>query len=182
MRHAALGLAIALAVAGCAGPKPPPLPVEEGIDPGAPVGRAEPAVRLPPFPKDQDLIRVDVRPRTALEFFVDSTSISLPGEEIVRFTVVARSSTATNVSYEGFTCLSREHKVYARANRDGVWLPAKDAGWAPISDRTTTDFHRQLYWNYFCPGKHAISRPREGVDALRLGGHPNARPEGTMTY
>ncbi len=41
-------------------------------------------------------------------------------------------------------------------------------------------FRKELYWNFFCPGKHTINTPREGVDALRFGRHPNARPEGSF--
>ena len=176
-----IGIAVALATAGCSGAKPL-ISAEESDEPGAPRTAVEPEVKLPPVPKEQGLLPFAVYPRTEIEYFVDPASISLPGEGIVRFTVVARSSAAVNISYEGFRCLTRENKVYARANRDGAWIPTKGAGWDPISDRTTPMFRRELYWNFLCPGKHTISSPREGVDALRLGRHPNARPEGTMTY
>lgn len=176
-----LGIAVALAAAGCSGPKPL-MTAEESEEAGAPRAGLEPEVKLPAIPKEQGLLPFDVSPRTAFEYFVDPASISLPGEGIVRFTVVARSSAAANISYEGFRCVTREHKVYARASRDGTWIPTKGTGWDPISDRTTPMFRRELYWNFLCPGKHTISSPREGVDALRLGRHPNARPEGTMAY
>lgn len=178
-RHLLIGIAVVFATAGCSGPKPLISP-EESEEPGAPRTGREPEVQLPPVPKEQGLLPFDVYPRQALEYFVDPASISLPGEGIVRFTVVARSGAAANVSYEGFRCVTREYKVYARANRDGAWIPAKEAGWDVISDRTTPMFRRELYWNFFCPGKHAISSTREGVDALRLGRHPNARPDGTI--
>lgn len=176
---AAIALAVAVGVAaGCAKPL---VSSEEADDPAAPrTPLVEPAVSLPPIPKDQDLLRFDVVPRTALEYFVDSSSISLPGEGIVRFTVVARTESAANVSYEGFRCITREHKIYARASRDGVWVAVKDPGWAVISDRTTPMYRRELYWNFLCPAKYPISRPREGADALRFGRHPNARPEGSL--
>ncbi len=180
-RLALLGMAIALVAAGCGGAKPL-VSAEEVEQPGTPLGATvEPQVKFPPVPKDQDLLRFDVAPRTGLEYFVDPASISLPGEGIVRFTVVARSASAANVSYEAFRCITRERKVYARANRDGAWLAAKDSGWVPVGPRETAGFRHELYWNYFCPGKHVISSAREGVDALRFGGHRDARPEGSMT-
>jgi CNP1-like family protein len=175
-----LVLAAAIATAGCSGPAPL-VTAEEIDDPASPQhAKVEPEVKLPPFPKEQVLIRYDVTPRTSLEYFVDSTSISLPGEGIVRFTVVAKNAAAENVSYEGFRCSTREHKVYARANRDGAWVMVKGASWEPVSERTTQMFRRELYWNFFCPGKYLINTPREGVDALRFGRHPKARPEGTF--
>jgi hypothetical protein len=181
-RLAGLALGVAVAAAGCGGAKPLVSP-EEVDQPGAPLGaRVEPAVKLPPVPKkDQDLLRFDVAPRTGLEYFVDPASISLPGEDIVRFTVVARSASAANVSYEGFRCITRQYKVYARTNRDGAWVAAKDPGWVPVGPRETGGFRHELYWNYFCPGKRIIGSAREGVDALRLGGHRDARPDGSMT-
>ena len=181
-RATALAVAAAITASACSGPAPL-VTADEVDDPAfAQKSKVEPEVKLPPFPKEQTLIRYDVTPKTSLEYFVDSTSISLPGEGIVRFTVVAKSAAAENVSYEGFRCITREHKIYARANRAGAWVMVKSASWEPISERTTQMFRRELYWNFFCPGKHTINTPREGVDALRFGRHPDARPEGSMAY
>ncbi|HTO47823.1 MAG TPA: CNP1-like family protein [Burkholderiales bacterium] len=177
-----LVLAAAIAAAACSGPAPL-VSADQVDDPASPQrAKVEPEVKLPPFPKEQTLIRYDVTPKTSLEYFVDSTSITLPGEGLVRFTVVAKNASAENVSYEGFRCSTREHKIYARANRDGAWVIVKGASWEPVSERTTQMFRRELYWNFFCPGKHTINTPREGVDALRFGRHPDARPEGSMAY
>lgn len=177
-RFAAAGLAAALVAAGCAGSRQPDLAADEGDEPAGP---REAAVKLPSLPKEEDLLRFEVRPQTALEYLVDSTSISLPDRDLVRFTVVARSSAAMNVSYEGFRCIARERKVYARASREGAWVTAKNAGWVPLGPRATAGFRHELFWNYFCPGKRTIASTGEGVDALRRGGHPDARPEGTLT-
>lgn len=176
--RAGLAFAAAVAVGACSGPAP--LVTAEDDPAAPPKAKVEPEVKLPSYPKEQVLMRFDVYPRTSFEYFVDPGSISLPGEGIVRFTVVAKTGAAENVSYEGFRCITREHKVYARANRDGAWRMVKGAGWEPISDYTTQTFRKELYWNYLCPGKHTINTPREGVDALRLGRHPNARPEGSF--
>ena len=180
-RLALLGLAIALAAGGCGGSKVqvpvPEAPTEEGDEPGV---KGEAPVKLPPYPKEQDLMRFEMQPRTAFEYFVDASSISVLDEGIVRVTVVVRAASAVNVSYEGFRCITRERKTYARANRDGAWIPAKDPSWVPVGPRATAGFRHELYWHYFCPGKRVISSAREGVDALRFGGHPDARPEGSM--
>ena len=51
---------------------------EEVEQPGTPLdATVEPQVKFPSVPKDQDLLRFDVAPRTGLEFFVDPASISL---------------------------------------------------------------------------------------------------------
>ena len=177
-RLAILWLAIALAAGGCGGAKKVhEAPDEEGEEPGAP---REAAIKFPPYPKQQDLLRFEMHPRTAFEYFVDGSSISVLDDGVVRFAVVVRTATAVNVSYEGYRCITRERRTYGRANRDGTWIPVKDAGWVSVGPREVSGFRHELYWHYFCPGKRAISSVREGVDALRFGGHPDARPEGTM--
>jgi hypothetical protein len=179
-RFALLALVLALTAGGCggSGTKVHEAPDEEGDDPGAP--RREAAVKFPPYPKEQDLLRFEMHPRTAFEYFVDGSSISIVDGGIVRFAVVLRTANAANVSYEGYRCVSRERRTYGRANRDGTWIPAKDPGWVSVGPREVSGFRHELYWHYFCPGKRIISSVREGTDALRFGGHPDARPEGTM--
>jgi hypothetical protein len=176
-RLAILWLAIALAAGGCGGKKVNEAPDEEGEEPRGP---REAAVKFPPYPKEQDLLRFELHPRTAFEYFVDGSSILVLDEGIVRFAVVVRTATAANVSYEGYRCITRERRTYGRANRDGTWIPVKDASWVSVGPREVSGFRHELYWHYFCPGKRAISSAREGIDALRFGGHPDARPEGTM--
>jgi hypothetical protein len=171
-----LALAFVLVVAGCGGPKVRDVPDEEE---GEPRAAQESALKLPPYPREQDLLRFEVQPRTAFDYFVDSSSILVLEEGVVRFTAVVRTASATNVSYEGFRCITRERRTYARASRDGKWIEAKD-GWVNVGPRATAGFRHELYWNYFCPGKRIISSSREGIDALRFGGHPDARPEGSM--
>ena len=128
-------LAVALWASGCGGSKSRVDVVGEGEEPGAP---REAAVKLPAYPKEQELLPFKVQPQTALEYFVDRTSVSVYNDgvdAIVRFTVVARSAQAENVSYEGFRCIERERKVYAYGRRDGTWLPVKDSGWLPLGPR-----------------------------------------------
>jgi hypothetical protein len=175
-RAALLALALVTVAAGCGGPKVRDVPDEEE---GEPRAAQEAPLKLPPYPKEQDLLRFEVQPRTAFDYFVDGSSILVLEEGVVRFAVVVRTASAANVSYEGLRCITRERRTYARAGRDGSWIVAKD-GWVPVGPRATAGFRHELYWNYFCPGKRIISSSREGVDALRFGGHPDARPEGSM--
>ncbi|MGE5794291.1 MAG: CNP1-like family protein [Bacteroidota bacterium] len=175
-RAAILALVCVFGAAGCGGSKVRDVPDEESGDPRV---AQESAVKLPPYPKEQDLLRFEIQPRTAFDYLVDGSSIAVLEEGEVRFAVVVRTANAVNVSYEGFRCISRERRVYARASRDGNWIIAKD-GWVPVGPRPVAGFRHELYWNYFCPGKRIISSTREGVDALRFGGHRDARPEGSM--
>ena len=102
-------------------------------------------------------------------------------DAIVRFTVVARSAQAENVSYEGFRCIERERKVYAYGRRDGTWLPAKDCGWIPLGPRVTAGFRTS------CSGiisARSVARSRtRGRGSMRSAwaGIRTREPGGTMT-
>lgn len=132
-------------------------------------------VKLPGYPKDERLIRVETGPASELRFFVDRDSLSVGEDGVVRFTLVAKSDGAANVSHEGIRCSMRERKVYAFGRPDGTWREARDPQWVRIGP-PVTDLHRFVLWDdYFCPGRAPIRTANEGVDALKLGGHPRAR-------
>jgi hypothetical protein len=136
----------------------------------------EQEVKLPAYPKPERLIRFDTGPTSQLDFFVDRDSLSVGEDGVVRFALVAKAlGGATNVSYEGIYCQSRERKVYAYGRPDGTWHEARDPQWVTIGG-PTTDLHRFVLWNdYFCPGRAPIRTANEGLEALRLGGHPRAQ-------
>jgi len=134
----------------------------------------EQEVKLPLYPKTEHLIRFDTGPTSELRFFVDRDSLSVGEDGVVRFTLVAKSDGATNVSYEGIRCSMRERKVYAYGRPDGAWREARDSQWVRIGP-PVTDLHRFVLWSdYFCPRRAPIRSANEGLDALKLGRHPQA--------
>jgi hypothetical protein len=134
----------------------------------------EEAVKLPSYPKDEHLVRFDTGPTSALRFFIDRDSLSVGDDGVVRFTLVAKADGASNVSYEGIRCPMRERKVYAYGRPDGTWHEARNPQWVRIGP-PVTDLHRFVLWNfYFCPERAPIRSASEGLDALKLGGHPKA--------
>ena len=68
----------------------------------------EQEARLPAYPKEERLIRFDTGPTSTLRFFVDRDSLAVGADGVVRFTLVAKSDGAANVSYEGIRCSMRE--------------------------------------------------------------------------
>jgi hypothetical protein len=129
---------------------------------------------LPPFPQARDLLPFEANRSVAIKFFVDARSIAPQPPDIVRFTLVGKGEgSAQNVSYEGFNCTSGERITYAWGKTDGTWSRARDATWQPIA---RTDVVRiALYADYLCPGRRPVRTAADGVNALRLGGHPEAR-------
>ena len=155
--------AVLLAVAACAAQPP-----QDEFD-GKPweVLKAQ----LPSYPKPENLLRVHVSPATAFEFFVDAASVSVGQDGIVRYTLIARSTSgAVNVSYEGIRCLPRERKLYAFGRSDSTWSPARIPQWVPISQ--TNPQHAALAEDFFCPESRRVRTTEEAVQALRRGNTP----------
>lgn len=139
-------------------------------------------LQLPAAPKPDDLLAFDPGRRTTLRFFVDPASLAVGKDGIVRFTIVVRGDgTASNVSYEAIRCKTRERKVYAYGRADGSWQAARDPTWAKIGGAAIEGHRFVLYEDYFCPSRQIIASAREGVEALRRGGHPRARDLLTTT-
>lgn len=131
LRKLALGLALACATAGVSAQVVPDDPDWKEVE-------APP----PPALRTQGLIPLDVT-GTTLRFGVDPESISIGSDGIVRYVVVATSSSGTvNAMYEGLRCNSGDVKVYARHNPISGWVPARGADWQPL--RTAMLRHSQL--------------------------------------
>lgn len=132
-------------------------------------------LQLPAPPKPGDLLEFDPGRPATLRFYIDPASLSVGTDAIVRFTVVVRGEgTATNVSYEAIRCKTRERKVYAYGRADGTWSAVRAPQWTTMSGANTDGYRFVLYENYFCPSRQIIASAREGVEALRRGGHPRA--------
>jgi len=86
----------------------------------------------PPALKLDGLIPLDI-PGSTLRFGVAPASVAIGSDGIVRYVVVASSTTGTvNAMYEGIRCGTGEFKVYARHNPDSGWTPTKDVAWRSL--------------------------------------------------
>lgn len=128
---------------------------------------------LPDFPRAQNLVEFDAGAATSNRYYVDVSTLSVGADEVVRYVVVVRTSGgATNVNFEGIRCRAKERKLYAFGRSDESWGKSRIQDWQPIRPGS---YQASLYREYFCPNNIAISKSEEGVDALRRGGHPEAR-------
>jgi hypothetical protein len=134
------------------------------------LGWRDAAVRLPDYPRSGNLIEFPVSMQSSFRFYVDSASISLAPDGVVRYTLVARSpSGVSNVSYEGIRCPTKSYRVYAIGS-DGRWLPGRQEDWRDIEARSMQRWHNALYFEYFCPRRQPVKDVAEAVRALRQGG------------
>jgi hypothetical protein len=131
--------------------------------------------QIPAYPGPDDLVRVDAG-RTLHQFYVDTKSVTLGTDGIVRYTAVTKAGGgATNVTFEGMRCETREQKVYALGHRDKTWARVRDPKWQRIEQRELTPHRYVLYREYFCTERTRPTPPRQAIDALRRGSSVAAR-------
>jgi hypothetical protein len=132
------------------------------------------AAKLPALPKNENLIEFWVTNSSSFRFFIDSASLSVSDDHIVRYTLVARSASGVaNTSYEAMHCAQGRYRVYAYAVGD-KWVP-RQSEWQPIESNAVQRWHDELRFRYFCVMKRgSVLSREEGLDALRRGGHPGA--------
>ena len=131
----------------------------------------EAEIKLPPYPRPENLIQFEPGVKSANRFYIDAGSISIGSDDVVRYTLVVRSSGgAENVSYEGMRCKTHEQRYYAYGRPDRSWSNLRPSEWRRIENRGPNGQHRMLYWGYFCPGEiYPINSPKEAINRLRNG-------------
>jgi len=157
MRWLAILLAACVLVAtdGCGGNKGEPPKVVYRGDSGpnrvpdeGPWKEGE--AKLPPYPRDQDLIRFETTGQTTNRFYVDGPSLTVDPDKVIRFSLAIRSADgAETVSYSGVNCKTGEWKDYAYG-RDGNWEPVKDPQWRRMQDRRINNYQYTLAVEFFC--------------------------------
>jgi hypothetical protein len=128
-------------------------------------------LKLPPYPAQDDLLAFDAGTATAHRFYIDSKSLSIGADGVVRYTLVVKTAGgATNVTYEGIRCDLRQVKIYALGRPDRTWVPARHSQWTRIATTQVNVQHGVLFRDYFCAGKSnktPVARVGEALDLLR---------------
>ena len=128
----------------------------------------EVAASLPPYPKDENLVPVNVSSATSNKYMIDTTSLSVGKDQVVRYTVVIESTRgARTVNYEGLRCETMERKIYAFGQADGKWTENKRAAWEGIKVRSLLSYHKTLFEEIFCDLGIPIRDAEEGVRKLK---------------
>lgn len=118
--------------------------------------------KLPPLPQTSDLLPFNVSQNTPLKFFVDSKSLDVGTDGVVRYIVVVTSPAgARNVNYEGIRCDTYEWRQYAGLNADhSGWDRTIETDWQRIENGELNAYHAALYQDFFCANKMpAAKRP-----------------------
>jgi hypothetical protein len=134
--------------------------------------------KIPGYPKSENLRKFYVDETTPHSFFIDTASLSVGEDGVVRYTLMVRTGGgAINVSFEGIRCEAREFKVYAlgrpyrpsgksgasgnlgstgstgSTGSAGYWSRARDSQWRYIERPEINAHHYVLQSQYFCVNK-----------------------------
>lgn len=127
-------------------------------------------LRLPPFPKPENLIRVPLESMKSFEVAVDATSIDIGLDGVIRYVMIARSqSGGENVSFEGIRCETRERKLYAIGKSDKTWAIARAPAWGGYAANLRSH-HNELSREYFCPRLARVTSVSDAIKNIRRGG------------
>lgn len=133
---------------------------------------SEMEVQLPAYPAKSDLVAFKVGSVAETLFQIDSRSLSVGTDDVIRYTLVVTSSEgAQNVSYEGMRCLTGEKRLYAFGHADSTWSKARNDKWTRITGSFNNP-HVELFVNYFCDASAPSTRTAEdALRSLRRGGY-----------
>ena len=113
----------------------------------------EDAVVIPPFPKVDDLLKVEVdRAESPFNFYIDSKNLSISADKgVIRYTVVIESdSGAKNILFEGIRCQTGEFRTYAYGTYDKKLVKARTSAWKIIKKSSGVVHHYDFYRHYMC--------------------------------
>jgi len=131
---------------------------------------AEMQAQLPAYPVDANLIPLDVGAETPHRYFIDALSVSTGSDGVIRYTLVIKTAGgATNVSFEGMRCESREQKYYAIGRGNKTWVRARNPQWRFVEFKEFAGHHVTLYKEYLCRGKIMVESVDQILQALRAG-------------
>jgi hypothetical protein len=160
---------------------PPPRGKQEGPLPGVPEEKpfVEENVPPPPYPKDSNLAEFHLRGQTSNHFFIDTSSLTVGPDSIVRFALVIRTPEGTETStFSGLRCSEREWKDYAYGRSDRTWSLDPAPQWRRVQELKFNNYKETLYKDYLCAGGVASSRPAGDASKLvRLLKYPQTRDD-----
>ena len=107
---------------------------------------------IPPYPQEDGLVKIDIdRYDYPYTLFVDSNSVSVGDDDIIRYTAVLRSKSGVdNISFEGILCNRHQYKRYAYGNA-GQFYPVPNSDWRRIQKKRQDIYRNLLADFYFCP-------------------------------
>lgn len=158
-------LACILLLAACAKP-----PFKDEFESDKPW--IEQSAQLPAYPDERNLVEFNAGEASSNRYFVDTASIQIGEDDVVRFSLVIKSPEgAANVSFEGIRCATNERKLYALGRNDKTWAQPRVSEWQKIDLVRQFFAQLELSRNIFCPHRQTPTDTEDAIQALKAGVH-----------
>jgi len=130
-----------------------------------------PLKAFPPLPAQSNLLPFQLDNTTSLDFAIDSKSVTIGDDNVIRYTVVIQSPSggARNIRYEGLYCATGSWRLYSGTNDAGTAWDNSSTPWAPIEGGSMNNYHSTLASNYFCLDRSPVSKVSTIVQGIRYG-------------
>jgi len=93
--------------------------------------------------------------------------LSIGDDGVVRYILVVKTAGgATNVTFEGIRCDTREQKYYALGQPSGNWTRARNPQWRRIEYQELNRHHGVLFADILCTGNSAERTPAANVSLM----------------
>ncbi|WP_083917515.1 CNP1-like family protein [Leeia oryzae] len=127
--------------------------------------------QLPPYPENPEWLKFTVTSATTNTFYIDAKSLEITKDGVVHYTMrVVSENGAVNVTREGMRCATREQKLYAIGDdRSKTWREPHNSQWVFFKKWAVNRQLNVLYDDYFCPGRIAVYKVEQSINALRRG-------------
>ncbi len=132
----------------------------------------EQLTQLPSYPEDKNLLAFDAGSVTNNQYLVDTTSIQIGEDNVIRFSLMIKSAAgARNVSFEGIRCDTSERKLYALGRDDKTWAQPRQSEWQKLDYVRQFYAQRELAKHIFCPNRQIVPTTKEAIESLKAGMH-----------
>lgn len=171
LRFFSIGLALSLALAGCAGD-----PLESGVDPFAPMVFKEGLTAMPLNPPNKASTQpFYVSQQTIFKFAVDTDSILIGNDGVTRYMVILTSPNGNSqVQYEGIRCDSFQWRLYGTFE-GGAWKENPLSSWRTIQDHIPNRYQAALAQGALCN----INSQEKSIKAIIKSLNPSGFTGGT---
>ena len=128
----------------------------------------EQSVELPDYPVGSRLAEISVQTGNfPYDVFVDTGSLSLGRDGVVRYTVVVRSHAgAENIAFEGLHCKERTFRRLAYGS-DGKWQPIVGSDWQAVKPGGMNHYRYVLYRDYLCDPANPVMKISDMIQRVR---------------
>ncbi|WP_249661001.1 CNP1-like family protein [Variovorax sp. PCZ-1] len=130
----------------------------------------ESEVPPPPAFDLKRLVRVEMPVQSLLKWGVDPDTVKITKDGIIRYVVVAQSSSGTvNAMYEGIRCNKAEFRRYARHNPGSGWVKSTDQDWTSLRQTGASRHPETLARSGLCDGSATPTSVAEAMKRLNSG-------------